>query len=155
MPGRKERGLGQVFSGHPNPVLTKSYQWSQDGDGKWSKEHVDVAVEERHLPCARVSQTHHVGVTMVHIDVVELSKLCRKGSAHLERKPRGHWVPRTQLNEAEPKDPQESGSVHSPQTPSLLSCIHSQSTLSTISQASVTPGLATHCHLVGVALESI
>lgn len=75
---------GQVFSGHPNPVLTKSYQWRYDGDQKWPKKHVDVAVEERHLPRAGVSQTHHVGVSMVHIDVVEFSELCRKGCAYLE-----------------------------------------------------------------------
>lgn len=47
------------------PVLTKSYQRSQDGDEKRREEHVDVAVEARHLPCARVSQAHHVGVAMV------------------------------------------------------------------------------------------
>lgn len=47
------------------PILTKSYQRSQDGDEKRCQEHVDVAVEARHLPRARVSKAHHVGVAMV------------------------------------------------------------------------------------------
>lgn len=61
----EEKRTGTGLQDASIPALTKSYQRSQDGDEKWCEEHVDVAVEARHLPCARVSQAHHVGVAMV------------------------------------------------------------------------------------------
>lgn len=68
----------------PGPsVLTDSHQRGQDGNQERGEEHVDVAVEERHLPRARVPQAQHVGVAVVHFDVPVPGVLCREGRTHL------------------------------------------------------------------------
>lgn len=134
---------GQVFSGHPNPVLTKSYQWRYDGDQKWSKEHVDIAVEERHLPCARVPQTQHVGVSVVHINVVEFSELGRKGCAYLEAETKGHRVPWTQQNVPNPRHSRAPSSA-----PTAGDALHLSSTVTRDSPH-------TASHVLGVALHGV
>lgn len=87
---------------------------------------------------------------MVQIHVVEFGELCRKGCAHLEAETEGHLVPApTQLNEART------------QSLSLLSPppLHPQLCMSIISLSLSLkrrdPRWSTHCHVLGVALQSI
>lgn len=69
----------------PDPgILTNSHQWGYDGDQERREEHVDVAVEARQPPRARVPQAQHVGVAMVYLDMSILGVLCREGRAYLE-----------------------------------------------------------------------
>lgn len=72
------------MQGAPDPgpgILTNSHQWGYDGDQERSQERVDVAVEERHPPHAQVPQAQHVGVAVVHLDVLIPGVLFREGRA--------------------------------------------------------------------------
>lgn len=64
-------------------ALTEGDQRRDDGHGQGGEEQVDGAGQEGDLPHAGVPQTHHVGVSVVHLDVALNAGGRREGAAHL------------------------------------------------------------------------
>lgn len=64
-------------------ALTQRHKWGENGDEEGSEEHVDITIEERQPPCARVPQAQHVGVAVMHLHMSMSGMFGSEGRADL------------------------------------------------------------------------